>query len=81
MTARFIPPTPNCGHVDGVTFTHDVDRGLWFCPPCLTSLGGLLPRCTRCTGALSIHAQTTRYASHVCFTCKRELAEARRGKS
>lgn len=81
MTAHFIPPVPNCGH-DDVTFTHDINRGLWTCTRCTVSGGRLFQACVRCgrpptPGTLLIDC----YGGHHCSTCQRDLRAARRRTS
>jgi len=75
VTARFVPPTPNCGHVDQVTFTHDIHRDLFMCVLCLASIGQLFPpHCARC-GLLPIPG--TQLIASFCSTCQRDRRAAR----
>lgn len=76
MIARFVPPTPNCGHVDQSTFTHDIDRDLFMCLLCVASCGALFPkRCSRC-GLVPIAG--TQLVASFCSTCQRDKRAARR---
>ena len=82
MTARFIPPTPNCGHVQGVTFTHDVSRDLWMCPKCVASLGtSIFPICTGCGRDLPKSALLSKSAPSTCSKCQRESLDAWRSNN
>lgn len=83
MTARFIPPVPNCGHVAGVTFTHDVDRKLWLCPLCLVSVGsiaGIVPSCLACGGPLPKSVVLSISSARTCSTCARDALAHRRSQ-
>ena len=74
MTARFIAPTPNCGH-DDITWLHDVMRGLWLCLRCVISISALSPKCTRCGrhGSPALQLIQTQQG-RLCFICRRDRA-------
>lgn len=74
MTARFVPPAPNCGHLDGVTFTFVPIAQTWMCTLCMASLGALYQTCA-CCGSLPPRGtqliSTTR--GSLCIACRREV--------
>ncbi len=72
MTARFVPPTPNCGHVDGVTFTHVALTDVWMCALCIASIGPLYRRCATCGATPTAGTQLLQSkAGSICTTCQR----------
>lgn len=76
MTSRFVPPEPNCGHLDEVTFTFDVDRDLFMCVLCNASIGQLFPKpCSQC-GRMPLVG--TQHINTICTTCQRDRRAARR---
>jgi hypothetical protein len=79
---RYEPPTPNCGHVDGVTFTHVALIGLWLCALCMSSIGPLYMTCARCGRHPAPGTQlavTTK--GRLCPNCQREFRAGHRGAS
>lgn len=76
MTARFVPPTPNCGHVEGVTFTFYVLGALWLCAGCDSSIGLLgAVKCNRCGRRPSAGTQLVDVfrAGRLCPKCRRDF--------
>jgi len=80
VTERFVPPEPNCRHVDGVTFTFVAISEIWMCPACVASIGGLFASCTRCSRSVASGAQlvSTKHG-RLCNSCLREYRAAHRG--
>lgn len=82
MTARYVAPTPNCGHVGTVTFTFFPLIALWLCALCSASIGPLYMSCSRCGRLPAPDAQlvvTTK--GRLCPNCLRDFRAGHRGAS
>lgn len=80
MTARFIPPAPNCGHVTDITWRFDRLAAIWMCFLCALAIRGLRRAvCSACGKPpwRDTHLVST-LKGRLCFACRRDRASAHR---
>lgn len=75
-------PSPNCGHLDQVTFTHVPLVDLWMCGLCIASIGALYLACASCgrPPAPDMPLVST-IKGRLCSNCLRDFRAGHRGRS